>query len=78
MSKSVILVRINRTLKVKVFKLLTALSRSVDIDRLDEIVDKYKNICQRTIKTRPADAVSGRYIAYTVKHKKNKFLRIRL
>lgn len=70
MSKSVILVRINRTLEEKIFKLMTALSRSVDIDRLDEIVDKYKNTCQRTIKTRPADAVSGTYIGYTVKHKK--------
>ena len=73
MSKSVILVRINRTLEGKIFKLMTALSRSVDIDRLDEIVDKYKNTCQRTIKTRPADAVSGTYIEYTVKNNKKNF-----
>ena len=70
MSKSVILERFNRTLKGKIFKLMVALSRSVDINGLDEIIDKYKRACQRTIKMMPADVKSGTYIEYTVKNDK--------
>ena len=38
---------------------MTAVSKNVYIDKLDEIVDKYNNKYQRTIKMKPADVKSG-------------------
>ena len=41
--KSVIAERFIRTLKNKVFKHMTAISKNVCVDVLDDIVDKYNN-----------------------------------
>ena len=57
-----------RTLKNKIYKHVTAVSKNVYIDKLDDIVDKYNNIYQRTIKMKPVDVTSGTYIDYGVDH----------
>ena len=48
--KSVVAERFIRTLKNEIFKHMTAISKNVYFDVLDDIVDKYNNIVHRTIK----------------------------
>ena len=52
--KFVVAERIIRTLKNKIFKYMTAISKNVYFDVLD-IVDKYNNTVHRTIKMKPID-----------------------
>ena len=51
--KSVVAERFIRTLKNKIFKHMTAISKNVYFDVLDNIVNKYSKTVQRTIKTKP-------------------------
>ena len=51
--KSVAAQRFIRTLKNKIFKHMTAISRNVYFDELDDIVNKYNNTVHRTIKMKP-------------------------
>ena len=46
---------------------MTAVSKNVYIDKLDEIVDKYNNKYQRTIRMKPADVKSGTNTEHGVK-----------
>ena len=48
--KSVVAERFIRTLKNEIFKHMTAISKNVYFDVLDDIVDKYNNTVHRTIK----------------------------
>ena len=48
--KSVVAERFIRTLKNKIFKHMTAVSKNVYFDVLDDIVDKYNNTFHRTKK----------------------------
>ena len=48
--KSVVAERFVRTLKNKIYKHMTAISKNVYFDVLDDIVDKYTNTYHRTIK----------------------------
>ena len=48
--KSVVAKRFIRTLKNKIFKHMTAVSKNVYSDVLDDIVNKYSNTVHRTIK----------------------------
>ena len=41
---------------------MTLISRNVDIDKLDAIVNKYNNTCHRTIKMKPVDVMPTLYI----------------
>ena len=43
-------------------KYLTSVSKTVYIDKLDDIVNKYNNTYHSTIKMKPADAKSKTYI----------------
>ena len=45
---------------------MTALSKNVYFDFLDDIVDKYNNKYHRTIKMTPTDAKSNSYAEYNV------------
>ena len=36
---------------------MALISRNVDIDELDDIVNKYNNTCHRTIKMKPVDVM---------------------
>ena len=62
--KSVVAERFIITLKNKIFKHMTAASRIVYFDVLDDIVDKYNNTVHRTIKMKPIDVKSDSYAEY--------------
>ena len=59
--KSVVAERFIRTLKSKSFKHMTAFSKNVYFDVLDEIVNKYNNTVHRTIKMKPIDVTNDSY-----------------
>ena len=54
--KSVVTERFIRTLKNKIFKRMTAISKNVYFDVLDDTVNKYNNTIHRTIKMKHIDA----------------------
>ena len=60
--KSVVAERLIRTLKNKIYKHMTALSKNVYIDKLGDIVNEYNNAYHRTIKIKPADVKHNVYI----------------
>ena len=53
--KSVAAERFIRTLKNKIFKYMTAISKNVYFDVLDDIVNKYNNTVHKNIKMKPID-----------------------
>ena len=59
--KSVVAERFIRTLKSKIFKHRTAISKNVYFDMLDDIVNKYNNTVHRTIKVKPIDVTDDSY-----------------
>ena len=62
--KSVDAERFIRTLKNKIFKHMTAVSKNVYFDVLDDIVNKYNNTVHRSIKMKPIDVTSDSYAEY--------------
>ena len=62
--KSVVAERFIRTLKNKIFKHMTAISKNVYFDVLDDIVIKYNNTVHRTIKIKPIDVTDDSYAEY--------------
>ena len=60
--KSVIAERFIRTLKNKIYKYITLISKNAHIDKLDDIVNKYINTYHSTIKMKPVDVKSSTYI----------------
>ena len=60
--KSVVAERFIRTLKTKIYKYMTSVSKNVYIDKLDDIVGEYNNTYHRTIKMKPVDAKDNTYI----------------
>ena len=60
--KSVAAERFIRTLKNKIYKYMTSISKNVYIDKLDDIINKYNNKYHRTIKMKPIDLKSNTYI----------------
>ena len=44
-----------RTLKNKIYKCITSISKNVHIDKLDHILSKYNNTYHSTIKMKPVD-----------------------
>ena len=53
--KSIVAERFIRTLKSKIYKYMTSVSKNVYIDKLDDIVDEYNNTYQTTIKMKSID-----------------------
>ena len=53
-----------RTLKNKIFKHVTAISKNVYFDVLDDIFNKYNNTVHRTIKMKHVDVISDSYAKY--------------
>ena len=53
--KSVVAERFIRTLKNKIYKYMTSVSRNVYIDKLDDILNEYNNAYHRTFKMRPVE-----------------------
>ena len=59
--KSVIVERCIRTLKNKIYKHMTSISKNVYIDKLNDIIYEYNNAYHRTSKMKPVDVKSGNY-----------------
>ena len=51
--KYVVAERFIKTLKTKIYKYMTSVSKNVYIDKLDAIVDEYNNAYHRTIRMKP-------------------------
>ena len=62
--KIVVAERFIRTLKNKIYKYMTAISKNVYIDKLDHIVNEYYNAYHRTIKMKPVDVKDNTYIVF--------------
>ena len=58
--KSVVAERFIRTLKKKIYKYMTSISKNVYVDKLDDIVNKYNNIYINQKK--PVDVKSSTYV----------------
>ena len=70
--KSVVSERFIRTSKNKIFKHMTAISKNVYFDVLDDIVNTYNNTVYRTIKMKPIDVKNGSYAEYNKDSNKKK------
>ena len=68
--KSVVAERFIRTLKNKIFKQITAVSKNIYFDMSDDIVNKYNNNVHRTIKTKPIEVTGDSYDDYNEDFKK--------
>ena len=64
--ESVVAERFIRTLRNRIYKLMTAVSKNVYFDVLIDIVDKYSTTYHRTIKMKPTDVKSDSYAEYNV------------
>ena len=62
--KSVLAAKLIRTLKKKIFKYMTAASKNVYFNVLDNIANKYNNTVHRSIKVKPFDVTSYSYAEY--------------
>ena len=64
-----------RTLKNKICKYMTSISKNVYIHKLDDIVNKYSNTYQSTIKMKPVDVKSSTYVnsSKEINNKNRKF-----
>ena len=73
--KSVVAERFIRTLKSKIYKDMTSVSKNVYIDKLNDIVDEYNNTYHTTIKKKPIDVKDNTYIniAKEINNKDPKF-----
>ena len=60
--KSVVAERFIRTLKTKIHKHMTSVSKNVYMDKLDDIVNEYNNTYHRKIKMKPIDVKDNTYI----------------
>ena len=64
--KSVVAERFIRTLKNKIYKHMTAISKNVYFDILSDIVDGYNNTYHRTIKMNPIDVKDDSFAEYNL------------
>ena len=64
--KSVVAERFIKTLKNKIYKHITAVSKNVYFDVLNDILKNYNNTFHRTIKMKPIDVKSDSYAQYNV------------
>ena len=63
--KSVVAERFIRTIKNKIYKYMTSISKNVYIDKQDDIVNNYNNKKHRTIKMKPTDVKCNTYIDFS-------------
>ena len=62
--KSVVAERFIRTLKTKIYKYITSISKNVYINKLDDIVNEYNNTHHRIIKIKSVDVKDNPYIDF--------------
>ena len=60
--KSIITERFIRTLKNKIYKYMTSVSKIVCSDKLGDMINKYNNTYHSSIKMKPVDVKSSTYI----------------
>ena len=60
--KSGVAERFIRTIKNKIYKYMTSISKNVYIDKLEDMVNEYNNTHHRTIKMKPIDVKDNTYI----------------
>ena len=60
--KSVAAERFLRTLKTKIYKYMTSVSKDLYMDKLHDVVGEYNNTYHRTIKIKPVDVKNNSYI----------------
>ena len=65
--KPVVAERFMRTLKDKFCKYMTAISKNVYFNVLNDIVDKYNNTHHKTIKMKPTDVKNDSFAKYNFK-----------
>ena len=75
--KSVVAERFIRTLKTKIYKYMTSVSKNVYINKLEDIVSEYNNTYHRKIKMKPTDVKDNAYIDFK-KEVNNKILNLKL
>ena len=75
--KSVFAERFIRTLKNKIFKNMTVISKNVYFNILNDIVNKYNNTVHGTIKLKPIDVTNG-FMLKTIKIQIKKILNLKL
>ena len=63
--KSVVAERFIRTLKNKIYKHMTAISKNVYYDVLEHIVNKYNNTVHKTIKMKAIDVTDDSFAEYS-------------
>ena len=54
--KSVVNERLIRTLKNKIYKCMTLISKNICIDELDDIVNEHNNTFHRPVRIKPTEA----------------------
>ena len=62
--KPVVAERFIRTIKNEIYKYMTSISKSMYIDKLDDMVHKYNNKNHRAIKMKPNDVKDSTYIDF--------------
>ena len=65
--KSLVAKRFIRTLKTKIYKDMTVISKNVYINKLDDIVSEYNNTYLATIKMKPVDVKDNTYNNFKIK-----------
>ena len=68
--KSVVAERFTRTLKNKIYKYMTSISKNAYSNKLDYLVNKYSNIYHKTIKIKLVDVNSTMYIDFDKENNK--------
>ena len=69
--KSIVAERFIKTLKNKIYKHMTAISKNVYYDVLDDIVNKYNNTWHSAIKLKPKDVKDDTFTEYLIGKKKS-------
>ena len=62
--KSVVAKLFIRTLKTKIYKYMTSVSKNIYINELNHIVGEYNNTYHRTIKIKPVDVKDNTYVDF--------------
>ena len=62
--KSVVAERFIRTVKTKIYKYMTSISKNVYTDILDDIVSEYNNTYHRATKMKPVNVKNNTYIDF--------------
>ena len=73
--KFVVAERFIRTLKTRIYKYMTSVSKNVYIDKLDDLVGEYNNTYHRAIRMKSVDVKDNTYIGFKkeVNDKDSKF-----